>query len=109
MHRRMKQDLQEMKFKCSNESCESIDCYKEAINHITKCDRVIQPCRLGCGLGLLGKDMEFHCDTQCSEKKTVCETCEENIHVNRAGAHDCMATMKKNLEEARAEIASLKA
>jgi len=42
-------------------------------------------------------------------KKIECETCGEAIYPNRGEVHDCMAVMKKNLKEAREEIASLKA
>lgn len=98
-----------MKFKCANESCETIAPYKDAIEHITKCDRVLQPCKLGCGLGLFGMDMQFHCENQCSMKKVECQICEEGVFVNIKEKHDCIATMKKNLKDARAEIDSLKA
>lgn len=91
--------------------CKEVHCYEQAMAHFDKCEFILQPCRQGCGLGILGKDMDFHCDKQCSEKKIICETCEEAIYPNRVGEapHDCMSVMKKNLKEAREEIASLKA
>ena len=51
--------------------------YGEAIEHVKKCDYLVQPCRLGCGLGILGQDMEYHCKKQCENIEIVCPVCEE--------------------------------
>ena len=71
----------------------------------------MQPCPLGCGLGILGSDIPFHLEKQCSLAKVECESCSEDIYVNRKDAkesHNCLKTLKEQLKLAREEIKSLK-
>jgi hypothetical protein len=60
MHRIMKTDMVNLKFKCRNIGCEKVNPYKEAMDHIRDCDKAMKPCRYNCGLGILKSDMEFH-------------------------------------------------
>jgi hypothetical protein len=78
------------------------------MGHIKTCKYVLQPCKLGCGLGVLGKDMKFHCDKQCANNFKKCKTCKEKIYVNRNCAHDCNIPLTKQLKDSRDSEAALK-
>lgn len=60
MHRLVNEDLKSLEFKCENAGCCKVNKYEEAMLHKKTCEAVMQPCPQKCGLGLLGKDMEFH-------------------------------------------------
>lgn len=60
LHRLVNEDLKNLEFKCENAGCESVNCYQKAIEHKNLCETVMQACPQGCGLGILGKDIEFH-------------------------------------------------
>ena len=116
MHRYVKQDLLGLKFKCSLPECTFTGTYEQALNHFKECEHQFLPCRQGCGLGIVGKDMDYHCMKQCKYFKITCENCEEEVYPNdpeRGGkgieGHDCVQVLKTNLKAAREEIARLQA
>jgi len=89
--------------------------YDETLKHMKECPYQFQQCTQGCGLGIIGKDMEYHCMKQCKLFKITCDNCEEASYPNdteRGGkgldGHDCIQVLKANLKAAREEIAQLK-
>lgn len=67
------------------------------MKHFQECEHQFLPCSQGCGLGILGCDMEYHCMKQCKYFKVECENCGEAAYPNdpeRGGAgidgHDCV-------------------
>lgn len=116
LHRYVKQDLLALVFKCTLPGCDFIGKYEEMLAHKANCDFQFQQCTQGCGLGIIGKDMEYHCMKQCKLFKVTCDNCEEASYPNdpeRGGkgldGHDCIQVLKANLKAAREEIAMLRA
>ena len=72
----------------------------------------MQPCILGCGLGLLGSDMDYHTKRQCLNAETKCPVCEEmykHLQLKKDGKeHDCVQHLKQALSEARQMIEAMK-
>jgi len=101
-------ELSEQIFRCLNDNCEKISLYSEAISHLKECDMLMKPCTEGCGLGLLGKDMEYHIKRQCKNLKETCPYCEEDFFPRQiTEPHDCVKLLKANLKEARNKIKEL--
>lgn len=116
LHRYVKGELMLLRFKCGLGDCDFEGTYEEAMAHKFTCKNQFQQCVQGCGLGIMGKDMEYHCLKQCKLFKIECEICEEASYPNdpeRGGlgidGHDCVQVLKRKLKEAREEIAMLKA
>lgn len=65
VHRYVKQDLLSLQFKCEVPECDFTGGYVEALNHRKACELRFQLCPQGCGLGVAGKDMRYHCYKQC--------------------------------------------
>ena len=55
-------------------------------------------------MGLLAKDLEYHCLVQCSNHKEICPTCEEEV----PETHNCFEILKQRIKEAREENTSLR-
>lgn len=107
LNRFVHKTLKNLKFSCPKEVCGTVLKYEEALKHLETCDHQLMPCKQGCGLGVFGKDMEYHCITQCPNLKFRCDTCEEVLHGD-VDTHDCFATLKANLKKERQEVANLK-
>lgn len=76
VHRFVAQELNDMAFKCRNEHCKLSHKYSEAIFHLSNCELLLQPCSLGCGLGILGADMEYHTQNDCHNVEVICDKCD---------------------------------
>lgn len=97
VHRYVKQDLLSLQFKCGLPECDFKGAYQAAMDHKKTCAFQYQQCPQGCGLGVMGKDMEYHCLKQCKLFKMECENCGEASYPNdpeRGGkgleGHDCV-------------------
>lgn len=58
-------ELQDLRLKCPHQACAEVNVYTEAIKHLGNCSQVMIRCTQGCGLGILGRDMEYHIKKQC--------------------------------------------
>lgn len=65
----------------------------------------MQPCRQGCGLGLLGRDMDYHCQNDCVKLEKECPRCEEKYYPKEdeklGRTHDCIQLLKERLSQER--------
>jgi hypothetical protein len=95
-------ELADLKFNCVNEHCKESNYYHKAIAHLTSCEQLLLPCTLGCGLGILGADMEYHIKKQCVNMVEICPDCEEPRCIKlETKPHNCLETLKEKLAEAR--------
>ena len=98
INRHLKNDLNELVFKCQDENCAKELAYRQALDHLNKCDHTLVACPQLCGLGILNKDLKFHFENQCSLTRENCKRCEGLIFKNRDnGPHDCVNTLKRQL------------
>ena len=107
VHRFVMNELHELLFKCQNHGCGQQNTYQAAISHFKRCEQLMQPCRLGCGMGVLGKDMDYHCTKQCENFQLTCDKCDEAYKPREQEQHDCVSTLKAKLAEARLRITEL--
>lgn len=91
-----------MKFKCKNPNCDKINKYGDALKHINTCDYQLQACPQGCGMGILGQDLQYH-KMECPNTKYMCKECDEEVFPNKPqeSVHNCVQTLKKLLAEER--------
>ena len=75
MNRHLKNDLEELIFKCQNKECGEELSHGGALEHLKDCEHALRPCSQGCGYGILNKDMKFHIENQCSKTKATCLSC----------------------------------
>lgn len=114
VHRYVSQELLSLKFKCFNPGCNQVNEHNKAIEHLKNCDKLFQPCIQGCGLGIVGEDMTYHCVKQCHFYKITCDKCGEfEAYPNRPGGsnkiadHDCLKVLMQALKEEREKVAKL--
>jgi hypothetical protein len=69
------------------------------LEHLKECENIIKPCVKGCGLAILGKNMQKHIDEECQKTAHICKVCEEEKIGGQE--HDCIKTLKQKLKAVR--------
>ena len=91
VHRYVSAELSDLKFKCINEHCNESNNYHKAVHHMSNCQQLLLPCTLGCGLGILGADMEYHIKVQCENMEEICTKCGEIRNIKKeTEPHNCV-------------------
>mmetsp|Transcript_33732 Transcript_33732/g.32770 ORF Transcript_33732/g.32770 Transcript_33732/m.32770 type:complete len:81 (+) Transcript_33732:256-498(+) len=78
--------------------------YGVLVNHLEKeCIEVIVNCPLQCGEHFQKKLLETHLKT-CKELKCQCTRCDYQVPQCEIDEHDCIRTLKKEIEKLKASI-----
>jgi hypothetical protein len=80
--------------------------YKEAMKHLEECEFNLRPCTLGCGLGLLAKDMAYHTKVECAARVSAGDADLEATQKMLQAAEEKHAQLLKENQELRDQLSA---
>ena len=78
--------IKDLKVYCPNKGCNHMIRLGDVESHKQKCGFLSVKCINSCGMTILSKDLQFHCQNKCSKRKVSCQ------HCGQSGTHEAITS-----------------